>query len=88
VRQNANENRQISPSTTVRAVQGDGSCPNLASVLQEARKGASIHVSSGVIWRILAYISAIPRLAHGPHCQCGRGVSWCAEGKTSGEYRI
>jgi hypothetical protein len=34
------------------AARGDGSCPNLASVLQEGRKIASIHASSGVIWRI------------------------------------
>jgi hypothetical protein len=52
VRPNASENSQISPSTTVRAARVDGSRPNLASVLQEGRKNASIHASSGVIWRI------------------------------------
>ena len=51
-RPNASENSQISASTTVRAAQGDGSRPNLASVLLEGRKNANIHASSGVIWRI------------------------------------
>ena len=40
------------PPTTVRAARGDGSCPNCASALQEGGKTASIHGSSGVIWRI------------------------------------
>src|ERR1019366_5373697 len=35
---NASENGQISPPTTVRAARGDGSCPNLTSILQEAGK--------------------------------------------------
>jgi SAM-dependent methyltransferase len=52
VRPNARENGQISPSTTVWAARGDGSCPNCAFVLQEGGKTASIHGSSGVIWRI------------------------------------
>ena len=34
------------------AARVDGSRPNLASVLQEGRKNANIHASSGVIWRI------------------------------------
>src|ERR1017187_9113996 len=38
VRPNASENGQISPSTTVRAARGDGSRPNLTSILQEAGK--------------------------------------------------
>jgi hypothetical protein len=49
---NASENGQISLSTTVWAARGDGSCPNCASALQEGGKTASIHGSSGVIWRI------------------------------------
>src|ERR1035441_10601177 len=49
VRPNASENGQISPSTTVRAARGDGSCPNLASILPEGRKNANIHASSGII---------------------------------------
>ena len=38
VRPNASENSQINPSTIVRFAQGDGSRPNLASVLQEWQK--------------------------------------------------
>src|SRR5450759_1003961 len=49
VRPNASENGQISPSTTVRAVRGDGSCPKLASILPEGRKTANICPNSGVI---------------------------------------
>src|SRR5450759_919629 len=49
VRPNASENGQISPSTTVRAVRGDGSCPQLASILPEGRKTANICPNSGVI---------------------------------------
>jgi sugar (pentulose or hexulose) kinase len=52
VRPNASKKGQIGPSTTVRAARGDGSCPNCASALQGARETASIHGSSGVIWRI------------------------------------
>jgi hypothetical protein len=52
VRPNARKKGQIGPSTTVRAARGDGSCPNCASALQGARETASIHGSSGVIWRI------------------------------------
>jgi hypothetical protein len=48
VRPNAGENSQISSSTTVRAARVDGSRPNLASVLQEGRKNASIRASSGL----------------------------------------
>jgi hypothetical protein len=44
VRLNASENNQINPSTIVRAAQGDGSRPNLASVLQEGGESANIHV--------------------------------------------
>jgi hypothetical protein len=51
---NASENGQISPSTTVRAARGDGSCPNCASALQGARETANIQAGSGVIWRIPA----------------------------------
>jgi hypothetical protein len=40
--------------STVRGARGDGSRPNLASVLQEGRKNASIDASSGVIWKIPA----------------------------------
>jgi hypothetical protein len=54
VRPNASEYSHISLSTTVRAARGDGSCPNCASALQGARETASIHGSSGVIWRIPA----------------------------------
>src|ERR1017187_3081855 len=46
---NASENSQISPSTIVRAAQGDSSISNLASALQEGRKNANIQASSGVI---------------------------------------
>src|ERR1035437_6166110 len=49
---NASENGQISPSITVRAARGDGSCPNCASALQGARETANIQAGSGVIWRI------------------------------------
>jgi hypothetical protein len=42
------------PQPPFRAARGDGSRPNLASVLQEGRKTASIHASSGAIWRIPA----------------------------------
>ena len=52
VRPNASENGQIGPRTIVRTARGDGSRPNLASVLQEGRKYTSIHASPGVIWRI------------------------------------
>jgi hypothetical protein len=52
VHPNASENSQINPSTIVRAAQGDGSRPNLASVLQEGDKSANIHVRSGAIWAI------------------------------------
>jgi hypothetical protein len=48
--------RKISPLGTVRAARVDCSRPHLASVLQEGRKNASIHASSGVIWRIPAQI--------------------------------
>lgn len=40
------------PPTTVRAARSDGSCPNLAFILPEGRKTASIHANSGVIWGI------------------------------------
>ena len=40
------------PSAAVRAARRAGSHPHLASVLQEGQKNASIHASSGVIWRI------------------------------------
>ena len=56
VRPNASENGQISPSTTVRAVRGDGSCPKLASILPEGRKTANICPNSGVIRGIPAYM--------------------------------
>jgi hypothetical protein len=49
VRPNASENGQISPSTTVRAVRGDGSCPKLASILPEGWKTANICPNLGVI---------------------------------------
>jgi hypothetical protein len=52
VRPNASENGQISPSTTVRADRGDGSCPKLASILPEGQKTANICPNSGVIWGI------------------------------------
>jgi transposase len=35
-----------------RAARGDGSCPNLASILPEGRKAANIQASSGAIWGI------------------------------------
>src|SRR5450759_400291 len=57
VRPNASKKGQIGPSTTVWAARGDGSCPNCASALQEGGKTASIHGSSGVIWRIPARIT-------------------------------
>jgi hypothetical protein len=57
VRLNASENSQINPSTIVRAAQGDGSRPNLASVLREGGESANIHVRSGAIcWGIPANI--------------------------------
>jgi imidazole glycerol phosphate synthase subunit HisF len=59
VRFNARENGQISPSTTVWASGGAGNRRHLASVLQEGRKNASIHASSGAIWRIPVYISVM-----------------------------
>jgi hypothetical protein len=51
-RPKAKENGQISPSTTVRAARGDGSCPKLVSILPEGPKNTSIHASTGVIWGI------------------------------------
>ncbi len=54
MRPNASENGQISPSTTVRAARGGGSCPNCAFALQGARKIENIQASSGVIWGIPA----------------------------------
>ena len=64
VRPNASENGQIGPSTTVRAARGDGSCPNCASALQGARETASIHGSSGVIWRIPVTVGLARIVAH------------------------
>ena len=61
MRTNVCENHQISPSTTVRAAQGDGSCPNLTSILPEGRKTANIHASSGVIRGIPAKESSNDR---------------------------
>ncbi len=49
---NPRENGQNRPSTTVRAARGAGSRPHLASALQERRKSANIHTSSGGIRRI------------------------------------
>jgi hypothetical protein len=46
------------PSTIVRVAQGDGSRPNLVSVLQEGDKSANIYVRSGAIWRILAHMTS------------------------------
>jgi hypothetical protein len=46
------ENCQIRPSTAVRR---DGIRPHRASVLQEGRKSANIHVGSGFTWGIPAY---------------------------------
>ena len=37
------------PSTAVRVARGAGIRPHLASVLQESRKSANIHASSGFI---------------------------------------
>jgi hypothetical protein len=70
VRPNASENGQISPSTTVRAAQGDDGRPHLAAVLQEGRKTANIQASSGVIrgipvqdiLRLIAELRPPPRL--------------------------
>jgi hypothetical protein len=52
--QNASENTQINPSTPIRTAQGDGSRPDLASVLQEGKQCANIYIGSGVIWGISA----------------------------------
>src|SRR5262249_23679401 len=49
VRPDARENGQIRPSTSVRVARAAGSHPHLASVLQQGRKSAKIHVSLGVI---------------------------------------
>jgi hypothetical protein len=70
VRQNARENGQISPQPPFRAARGDSSCPNLAAVLQEGRKIASIHASSGAIWRIPVLMIAIAagRYTEGRRC--------------------
>jgi hypothetical protein len=57
VRPNASENGQIGPSTTIRAARAGGSRPNLASILQEGRKNASIYQGLGVIWRIPVYMT-------------------------------
>ena len=66
VRPNASENSHISLSTTVRAARVDGSRPNLASVLPEGRKNASIHASTGAIWGIPVNISlaSVPVALH------------------------
>ena len=62
-RPNASENRQINPSTIVRAAQGDGSRPKLASVLQDGEKSANIQTGSAVIcWGMSVYLfSLAPR---------------------------
>jgi hypothetical protein len=49
MRPDARENSKISPSTIVRAALAAGSHPHLASVLQQGRKSANIHASSGVM---------------------------------------
>src|ERR1035437_2964171 len=69
VRPNASENGQISPSTTVRAARGDGSCPNLASILPEGRKNANIHASSGIIRGIPGRIQ-VPKETPEPFPAC------------------
>ncbi len=46
---NANENCQISHSTTVPAGRGDGGCRNLTSILPEGREAANIQPSLGAI---------------------------------------
>jgi hypothetical protein len=51
---------KMAGSTTVRAARGHLSGPPLASVLQEGRKDANVFASSGVIWRILAYVVGFP----------------------------
>ena len=45
----ASKNSQISPSTIVRAAQGDSSRPNLTSVLRDGRENANVHANLGVI---------------------------------------
>src|SRR5207244_6914641 len=57
------KNGQIRPSTTVRAARGAGSRPHLASALQERRKSANIHASSGGIRRIPAQTASCPPVA-------------------------
>src|SRR5262249_50761369 len=54
----ARENGQIRPSTSVRVARAAGSHPHLASVLQQGRKSAKIHVSLGVIRGIPVYTTA------------------------------
>jgi hypothetical protein len=68
---NASENGQISPTTTVRAARGDGSCPNLASILPEGRKTANIQASSGVIRGIPAHMCTF---FYGPIQRARRGA--------------
>jgi len=46
------KNGQINPSATVRAARCAGSRPQLASGFQGSKKIATIHASSGVIWRM------------------------------------
>ena len=50
--ENARENGQIRPRTSVRVTRGAGSGQHLASVLQEGRENAKIDAGLGFIWRI------------------------------------
>ena len=71
VRPNASENGQISPSAAVRAARGDGSCPNLTSILPEGWKTANIQPGLGVIRRILAKTALTMRIEFMPvRCAC------------------
>jgi hypothetical protein len=49
VRQNANENGQISPSNTIRAARGAGNRRHRAPVLRKGRKSANIRAYWGFI---------------------------------------
>ena len=46
--------KTIKASTLVRTAPGEGSHPDVASVLQEGRQSAIVHVRPGAIWEIPA----------------------------------
>ena len=64
--------------------QGDGSRPNIASVLQEGEKSANVHVRSGVIWRIPAKFGPDRRCFQQLGSDLGKGT---AHGRRASEVQ-